>query len=98
MSSLSLISRSLRFYWRTHLGVVLGTALAALVLTGALMVGDSVKATLRAQAEARIGKVGEAFVCGERFVPWSSDASKRPQVVARSFYAGPNAAGILLIN
>ena len=65
-----LVAQSIRHYWRTHLGVILGSALAALVLTGALMVGDSVKATLRAQAEARVGKIGEALLCGERFVSW----------------------------
>src|SRR4051812_37849859 len=41
MKPLTLILRGARFYWRTHLGVVLGAALGALVLTGALLVGDS---------------------------------------------------------
>ncbi len=93
----SLIRSSIRHNWRTHLGVVLGCALAALVLTGALMVGDSVKGTLRAQAEARVGKIGEALLCGERFVPWPADKAKRPAVVARMFFPGENAAGVLLM-
>ena len=93
----SLIHSSIRHNWRTHLGVVLGCALAALVLTGALMVGDSVKGTLRAQAEARVGKIGEALLCGERFVPWPADKAKRPPVVARMFFPGENAAGVLLM-
>src|SRR3954466_6598252 len=67
MSTWSLLLRSLRHYWRTHLGVLLGTALGAMVLVGALMVGDSVKATLRRQAEQRVGKVESAVVGGERF-------------------------------
>jgi ABC-type lipoprotein release transport system permease subunit len=93
----SLIRSSIRHNWRTHLGVVLGCALAALVLTGALMVGDSVKGTLKAQAEARVGKIGEALLCGERFVPWSADKAKRSAVVARMFFPGENAAGVLLM-
>jgi ABC-type lipoprotein release transport system permease subunit len=97
MTTRRLLLDSIRHYWRTHLGVILGSALAALVLTGALMVGDSVKATLRAQAEARVGKIGEALLCGERFVPWPREAEKRPSVVARTFAPGPDAAGVLML-
>ena len=98
MNTRRLIAKSIRHNWRTHLGVILGSALAALVLTGALMVGDSVKATLRAQAEARVGEIGEALLCGERFVPWAAAPEKRPQVVARMFYPGADAAGVVLIH
>ena len=34
----SLMLRSLRFYWRTNVGVVLGVAVAGAILTGALVV------------------------------------------------------------
>ena len=34
---ISLLIRSLRFYWRSHIGVVAGVALASAVLTGALL-------------------------------------------------------------
>jgi putative ABC transport system permease protein len=67
MKPLSLILSSARYYWRTHLGVILGAALGAMVLTGALLVGDSVKATLREQALARVGKVEVAMTGGDRF-------------------------------
>ncbi len=97
MTARRLLTQSIRHNWRTHLGVVLGVALAALVLTGALMVGDSVKGTLKAQAEARVGKIGDALLCGERFVPWPTDKAKRPAVVARMFFPGENAAGVLLM-
>lgn len=97
MNSRQLIFRSLSHYSRTHLGVVLGVALAALVLTGALMVGDSVKATLRAQAEARVGRVGDALVCGERFVGWPADPAKRPANLVRAMVPGPASAGVLLV-
>lgn len=93
-----MITQSIRHNWRTHLGVILGVALAMLVFTGALMVGDSVKGTLRAQAEARVGKIGEALLCGERFVPWPADKKKRPTVVARMFFPGVDSAGVLLMH
>ena len=52
-----LVLRSLRYYWRAHLGVLLGTLLAGAVLTGALLVGDSVDGSLRAFAILRLGGV-----------------------------------------
>ncbi len=67
MKALTLILRGARFYWRTHLGVVLGAALATMVLTGSLLTGDAVKATLRRQAELRVGKVDMAMTSGDRF-------------------------------
>ncbi len=67
MKPRALVLASARHYWRTHLGVILGAALGAMVLTGALLVGDSVKATLREQALARVGKVEVAMTGGDRF-------------------------------
>jgi hypothetical protein len=67
MNSWRLILSGARYYWRTHLGVLIGAALGALVLTGALLVGDSVKATLRGQALARVGRIGTAMTSGDRF-------------------------------
>jgi putative ABC transport system permease protein len=49
------VSRSLRYYWRTNLAVVAGVATAVSVLAGALLVGDSVRATLRGLAFQRLG-------------------------------------------
>jgi len=86
MTATTLVLRSARFYWRTHLGVVLGTALAAMVLTGSLLVGDSVKATLRRQAELRIGKADAVLVGGDRFF--------RAQLAAD---LGPHDAPVLLL-
>ena len=61
------IARSLRFYWRAHTGVVLGAALSTMVITGALAVGDSVKAGLRRISESRLGKVRLALAAQDRF-------------------------------
>jgi ABC-type lipoprotein release transport system permease subunit len=68
ITPLSLILRSLRFYWRTNLGVLFGVAVAGAILTGALVVGDSVRASLRQAALARLGSTQFALASPDRFV------------------------------
>ncbi|MGA2575468.1 MAG: FtsX-like permease family protein [Bryobacteraceae bacterium] len=51
----TLLARNLKWYWRTNLAVLLGVAAAAGVLGGALLVGDSVRASLRGLVLARLG-------------------------------------------
>ena len=48
--------RGLCYHWRMHITVALGVALACAILSGSLIVGDSVKATLRSLAEERLGE------------------------------------------
>ena len=60
MRASTLVRRSLAHYWRTHLAVVLGVAAAVAVLTGALVVGDSVRASLRGLVAERLGRVDVA--------------------------------------
>ncbi len=55
MPSFKHLLRSLTYYWRTHLAVVWGVAMAVSVLTGALLVGDSVRASLRDLFLTRLG-------------------------------------------
>lgn len=55
-------ARSLLFFWRTNLAVVLGAAVGAAALTGALMVGDSMRASLQEVAVGRLGRVDHALV------------------------------------
>lgn len=54
--------RSLLFYKRLNLAVLAGVAVAGTVLTGALMVGDSVRASLRALTMERLGRFDSALV------------------------------------
>ncbi|HEX7086037.1 MAG TPA: ABC transporter permease [Vicinamibacterales bacterium] len=56
MSRVTLVLRSARHYWRTHLAVVAGVAVAVSVLAGALAVGDSVRASLRKLVDERLGR------------------------------------------
>ena len=58
---LPFILRSLRHYWRTHLGVFAATTLATAILTGALLVGDSVDQSLRNFATMRLGTIHHAI-------------------------------------
>jgi putative ABC transport system permease protein len=51
----TLLARNLKWYWRTNLAVLLGVATAAGVLGGALLVGDSVRASLRDLVLSRLG-------------------------------------------
>lgn len=55
MNFSDLLRRNLRHHWRTQIGVLLGTAVATAVLTGALLVGDSVRQSLEDAAVARVG-------------------------------------------
>ncbi|MGZ8939118.1 MAG: FtsX-like permease family protein, partial [Limisphaerales bacterium] len=66
MTNWTLARRSVSFYFKSHLGTLLGAAIATAVLTGALLVGDSVRGSLRAMAMARIGKVDVALASGDR--------------------------------
>src|SRR5262245_2696010 len=55
MKAITLVKHNLGHYWRTNLAVVFGVATAVAVLAGALLVGDSVRASLRDLALARLG-------------------------------------------
>jgi putative ABC transport system permease protein len=56
MKSSRLLFRNLTFFWRTNLAVILGVATAVGVLSGALLVGESVRASLRNLVLQRLGK------------------------------------------
>ena len=55
MRTSQLLKRNLSYYWRTNLAVVFGVATAVAVLAGALLVGDSVRASLRDLFLQRLG-------------------------------------------
>lgn len=62
-----LLFSSLRFYWKSFAGVLLGTMLSAAILTGSLLVGDSVDGSLRTFALQRLGNVHSAMYTPNRF-------------------------------
>ena len=59
MQNAQLIKRSLAYYWQTNLVVVLGVAIAVSVLAGALLIGESVRGSLRDLSSQRLGKTDE---------------------------------------
>ena len=67
MSLWRLVIRSIGFYWRTNLAVLLAVVVATGVLTGALAVGDSVRYTLQKTLEARLGQVQFAVLPQGRY-------------------------------
>jgi len=67
MNTRTFIFRGLRHYRGAYLGVLLGAALGAMVLLGALFAGDSVKSTLRRIAEQRTGQTTVVLAGGENF-------------------------------
>jgi putative ABC transport system permease protein len=60
MRARTLLARSLVHYWRTNVAVVLGVVVAAAVLGGSLVVGDSVRGSLAATALDRLGRTTHA--------------------------------------
>ncbi len=69
------VIKSLVHYRRMHLAVVLAAAVATATLTGALLVGDSVKATLKYAFVTRLGSVDRVISAQERF--FTEDLSRR---------------------
>ncbi|HSD45546.1 MAG TPA: FtsX-like permease family protein, partial [Pyrinomonadaceae bacterium] len=56
MRATRLIKNSLVYYWQTNLVVVIGVAIAVAVLTGALLIGESVRGSLRDLVSQRLGR------------------------------------------
>mgnify|MGYP006289604725 FL=1 len=67
MNRFNYILKSLIFYRRTHAGVVLGAAISTAILVGALVIGDSVRFSLRQLVFDRLGQTEFALETGDRF-------------------------------
>ena len=64
---MSLILQSLRHYWKGHLGLLFGAFLSSAILSGSLVIGDSVRASLKRVSELRLGKIQSGLVGGDRW-------------------------------
>ena len=60
---------SFRYFWQIHLIVSLCTAVATGVLAGALIVGDSVRGSLRSLTTERLGTIQHALLADHFFQP-----------------------------
>ena len=68
MDFFQLIKRDLRFYWRNNIGTLLLAMVCCAILTGALLVGDSVQFSLLRLGQMRLGeKTRFAMSTGDRF-------------------------------
>ena len=67
MTVLRFAIRGLTYHWRIHATVALGVAAATAVLTGALLVGDSVRGSLRALTLDRLGMIDELLYSDRLF-------------------------------
>jgi len=67
MNFIKLLIRNIYFYRRTHLSIILGCAFATAVLVGALVVGDSVRYSLRQMVFERLGTTEFTLESGERY-------------------------------
>ena len=65
--------RSLLYHWRGNFAVLLGVVVGTAVLTGALLVGDSLRGSLRDQALQQLGWVDRALVARRFFGPTLAD-------------------------
>ena len=61
-----LLRHNLFFHWRGNLAVLLGVAVGAAVLTGALLVGDSLRGSLRDLTLQRLDWVDYSLIAGPR--------------------------------
>ena len=81
-----LLLRNLTHFWRTNVAVMLGVVAATAVIGGALIVGDSVRESLRQMSLDRLADVDHALT-GQRFfredlaTNWEA-ASQTAQIVA----------------
>lgn len=88
----SFVLSSARHYWRGHLGLLLGAFLASAILSGSLLVGDSVRASLRRVAELRLGKIATGVLGGDRWFTGelAQKADAAPVIIAIGSAASSN--------
>ncbi len=67
MSLSKLIFAALRYYWRTNTSVACAVMAASAVLTGALLVGDSMRGSLRHLLLDQLGQIDEVLVTDRFF-------------------------------
>ena len=68
MNQARFIRKSLRYFSKQHFTVFLAALISSTVLTGALIVGDSVKYSLNHLVNIRLGNIEYAMLTGDRFI------------------------------
>ncbi|MFM8217963.1 MAG: hypothetical protein ACKOJF_03470, partial [Planctomycetaceae bacterium] len=90
MSPWRLLYATLAHHWRSNLAILLGVIAATAVVTGALVVGDSVRGSLRDLTLARLGRV-DWVLTGPRFVreELAAELERQPQFAPRFASVAP---------
>lgn len=95
MRTSTLLSRNLSYYWRSNLAVVLGVATAVAVLSGALLVGDSVRGSLRDLFVQRLGRTDHIIASTNFFRERLADELQADPQFAQAF---SGACPIIVLN
>jgi putative ABC transport system permease protein len=95
MSSLPLILASLLHHWRMNFAVAAGVAVGTAVLTGALLVGDCMRESLRHLTLDRLGRIDQALVSERFFRAELSDELATKEQFVQNF---SSAAPVILLN
>src|SRR5438270_10342268 len=92
MTLFKLLHRNLAFHRRGNFAVLLGVAVGTAVLTGALLVGDSLRGSLKQRAEQQRAGIDLAVVGNRFFTATPAVEAGRSQagiVLRGSLRAGP---------
>jgi ABC-type lipoprotein release transport system permease subunit len=89
MTRFGLILRNLRYFRGVNLAVVAGMVIATAVLTGAIMVGDSVQGSLAQLARDRLGKIDDALIARRFFDQSLADRLQADRKIAARFEIVP---------
>jgi len=95
MTRSRLVIQSLLHYWRTNLAVLLGVIAGMAVIGGALIVGDSVRASLRKMTLERLGKI-DFVLSGSRFFreQLADELGSAPAIVMRAGLQSKSGGGL----
>ena len=85
MRTRQLLKRNLAYYWRTNIAVILGVAAGVAVLSGALLVGDSVRGSLRDLFLQRLGRTEQVVTATGFFREQLSDEIDAAGSIERGF-------------
>jgi putative ABC transport system permease protein len=91
VSSWGLVLRNLRYYWLTNLAVIAAVIAGTAVIGGALVVGDSVRGSLRQISLDRLGRIDDVLT-GMRFFreDLAQELAARPAIQERFSAIAPS--------
>lgn len=73
MNLFQLSIKSVKHYKKASIMLALGIAISTAIITGALIVGDSVSHSLKQTVDYRLGDVEQAVIAGDRFFSYGTD-------------------------